>query len=244
MLVLFSVVIANVTFAGVLGAYAVEKIFFTISGAFVYLYLFLSVPGSFDIKLEWVHERPVATILVIAAAVYLLLVLFRRIWPRVVKWWDQAKAGGAILSKPGTYMTRVFLPSFVSWLAMLASNAILLAAYGIPVTFDVLMRVLGGNSLANVTSVTPGGAGVTQAFNVASLRGIADPTDATAYSVASQLLSTAWNIVFAIAVVVWAWGWTGGRELVQSSYEDAKRMQQEQRDKRRARKEAEEGAVS
>ena len=33
------------------------------------------------------------------------------------------------------------------------------------------MRLAGGNSIANVTSVTPGGAGVTQAFNVASLNG-------------------------------------------------------------------------
>ena len=37
------------------------------------------------------------------------------------------------------------------------------------------MRLAGGNSIANVTSVTPGGAGVTQAFNVASLNGVTDP---------------------------------------------------------------------
>ena len=37
---------------------------------------------------------------------------------------------------------------------------VFLAAYSIPVTFDTLMRICGGNSIANVTSVTPGGAGV------------------------------------------------------------------------------------
>jgi hypothetical protein len=44
------------------------------------------------------------------------------------------------------------------------------------------MRVMAGNSIANVTSVTPGGAGVNQAFNVASLNGVTSATNATAYS--------------------------------------------------------------
>ena len=93
--------------------------------------------------------------------------------------------------------------------------AVFLTAYDIPVSFDTLMRLCGGNSIANVTSVTPGGAGVNQAFNVASLKGIADPTTATAYSVAQQLVTTAWNILFAIVLVVWVFGWSGGKELVQ-----------------------------
>ena len=41
-----------------------------------------------------------------------------------------------------------------------------------------------------------------------------DATHATAYSVAQQLVTTAWNIIFAIVVLVWAFGWTGGRQLV------------------------------
>src|SRR5256885_13104134 len=56
--------------------------------------------------------------------------------------------------------------------------------------FRSLMRICGGNSIANVTSGTPGGAGVTQAFNVASLNGVTDATTATAYSVAQQLVTT------------------------------------------------------
>ena len=239
MLIMFSTTIAGATFAGILGGYAVEKIFFTLSGAFVYLYLFLTVGGSFDLKFGFVSKHPVATILFAGGCVFLLYVVFRRLWPRVVKWWDQAKDGGAILAKPGRYMTRVFLPSFVSWAAMLASIGVMLNAYGIPVTFDTVMHVAGGNSIANVTSVTPGGAGVNQAFNVASLKHVTDATTATAYSVASQLISTAWNILFAIVLVVMAWGWTGGKALVRKSYDDAKRQEEEQREKRRQRKLAE-----
>jgi uncharacterized membrane protein YbhN (UPF0104 family) len=134
------------------------------------------------------------------------------------------------------------LPEFVSWVASLGVMAVFLAAYSIPVSFDTLMRISGGNSIANVTSVTPGGAGVTQAFNVASLKGIASPTDATAYSVAQQLVTTTWNIIFGIAMVVWAFGWTGGKRLVGESYEEAKQKAAEQKAARDARKEAKRAA--
>jgi uncharacterized membrane protein YbhN (UPF0104 family) len=120
--------------------------------------------------------------------------------------------------------------------------AVFLAAYDIPVSFDTLMRISGGNSIANVTSVTPGGAGVTQAFNVASLNGIATPTQATAYSVAQQLITTSWNIIFAIVMVVWAFGWTGGKTLVSTSYADAKVKADEQKAAHAARKEAKHAA--
>jgi uncharacterized membrane protein YbhN (UPF0104 family) len=97
-----------------------------------------------------------------------------------------------------------------------------LTAYDIPATFDTLMRVVAGNSIANVTSVTPGGAGVTQAFNVASLKGITTSANATAFSVSQQLVMTAWNILVAIVLVIWAFGWTEGRSLVEKSYRQAK----------------------
>ena len=44
-LLMYTALIAGATFPGVLGAMVVQKIFFTIAGTFVYLYLFLSVPG-------------------------------------------------------------------------------------------------------------------------------------------------------------------------------------------------------
>jgi uncharacterized membrane protein YbhN (UPF0104 family) len=242
MLIMFTAIIAGATFAAILGAYAVQKIFYTLIGAFVYLYLFLSVGGSFDIKFEFVHTHPWATAICFGGGAVILYLLARRIWPRVVSWWDDAKDGGGILAQPRAYFARVFFPEFVSWVASLGVMAVFLAAYSIPVSFDTLMRISGGNSIANVTSVTPGGAGVTQAFNVASLTGIASPTDATAYSVAQQLVTTTWNIIFGIAMVVWAFGWTGGKRLVGESYEEAKQKAAEQKAARDARKEAKRAA--
>jgi uncharacterized membrane protein YbhN (UPF0104 family) len=238
MLLMFTAIIAAATFASILGAYAVQKIFFTVIGIFIYLYLFLSVSGSFDIKFEFVHTHPWATVVFLGGGALLLYLLIRRIWPRVVLWWEDAKEGGGILAHPRSYFARVFLPSFLAWVASLGVMAVFLAAYDIPVSFDTLMRICGGNSIANVTSVTPGGAGVTQAFNVASLNGVTDATTATAYSVAQQLVTTTWNIILALLLVVWAFGWSGGKQLVGDSYTEAKQKAAEQQAARKARKEA------
>jgi uncharacterized membrane protein YbhN (UPF0104 family) len=238
LLLMFTTIIAGATFAAILGAYAVEKIFFTVIGAFTYLYLFLSVGGSFDIKFSFVHEHPWGTAIFLLAAAYLLFVIFRRLWPKVLVWWEDAKEGGGILAEPRKYMIRVFVPSLLGWFASLGVMAVFLTAYDIPVSFDTLMRIAGGNSIANVTSATPGGAGVNQAFNVASLKGVATSEQATAYSVAQQLVTTSWNIIFGIALMVWAFGWTGGKKLVGDSYEDAKEKAAEQKAARAERKAA------
>src|SRR4029077_955815 len=134
-----------------------------------------------------------------------------------------------ILAQPRRYLLEVVLPEGISWLASLGVIAVFLAAYAIPVTFHTLMRIVAGNSIANVTSVTPGGVGVTQAFNVASLQGVTTTETATAFSVTQQLIMTAWNIVVALVLVVWAFGWTGGRSLVEQSYAQAKEKEAERR---------------
>jgi uncharacterized membrane protein YbhN (UPF0104 family) len=237
LLLMFTTIIAGATFAAIL-AYAVEKIFFTVIGAFTYLYLFLTVGGSFDIKFAFVHEHPWATAIVLVGGGYLMFLLIRRLWARVLVWWEDAKEGGAILGQPRAFMLRVFLPSLLGWIASLGVMAVFLSAYDIPVSFHTLMRIAGGNSIANVTSATPGGAGVNQAFNVASLKGVATTQQATAYSVTQQLVTTAWNIIFGIILLVWAFGWSGGKQLVGDSYKGAKEKAAEQKAARAERKEA------
>jgi uncharacterized membrane protein YbhN (UPF0104 family) len=232
MFVMLTSVIPSATFAGMLGGFAVEKIFFVVAGVFVYLYLFLSVPGSFDISFGFIRNHPLALVALLVGGAVVLVLMARRFWQKVLKWWEEAKEGGQILVHPGAYFGRVFLPSAVAWFANLALIAAFLAAYAIPVTFSTLMTVVGGNSIANTVSVTPGGVGVQQVFNVASLKGVTDSQTATAYSVAQQLVTTAWSIVFAIVLMVWVFGWGGGRALLTESYEEAKRRAGERRMKK------------
>ena len=238
MMFIFLTFIPGSTFPGVFAGFLVQKIFFTLAGTFIYLYLFLSVPGSFNIELGNISAHKVLTALIILGAVFLLVVLVRILWRKMKGLWEKAKVGGKILEYPRVYFSRVFFSQFLSWSCKLGVIGIFLAAYGIPVTFHTIMSVAGGNSLANVTSVTPGGVGVTQAWNVASLSGVASATDATAYSVAQQLVSTAWCILFALMLMIWAWGWGGGKKLVGDSYAEAKRRQEEESEKRRAKKAA------
>jgi uncharacterized membrane protein YbhN (UPF0104 family) len=157
---------------------------------------------------------------------------------RISKWWDQAKDGGQIARSPRSYLRLVLLPELVSWIAMLGIIGVFLAAYNIPVDFHTVMRVVGGNQIANMTSVTPGGAGVQQGFNVLSLKGVTSSQNATAYSVAQQLVTTAWSLLFALVVMVRTFGWTEGKALVQESYAGAKEKRAEQSAERRDRREA------
>jgi uncharacterized membrane protein YbhN (UPF0104 family) len=223
MFVMLATVIASATVAGMIGGFLVEKIFFTVAAIFVYLYLFLSVPGSFDISFEFLKDNPWALVVLVGGGVVVLVISARSSWPKVVKWWGQAKEGGQILAHPGAYFGRVFLPELVAWVAGIVSVAVFMAAYSIPVTFHSVMSVIGSNSISNTVAVTPGGAGVNQAFNVAALRDVTDSQTATAFSLAHQIVATAWALVLALVLMVWVFGWGGGKALLEHSYAEARK---------------------
>ena len=214
MVLMYVAIIPGANLAGVLGGMVVQKIFFTVVGAFVYAYLFLSVPGSLELHLDGPHDHPALFAAAVAGAALLIGILARTFWRRLRGLWEKAKQGGAILARPRAYLVRVVLPSLGAWLAKLAVIAVFLAGYGIAVTFHTVMSVAGGNSIANTVSVTPGGVGVNQATNVAALSDVTDAATATAYSLGQQLAITAWNVVVALVVVIWAFGWSGGKVLV------------------------------
>jgi uncharacterized membrane protein YbhN (UPF0104 family) len=247
-LLMFVAIIPSCTVGGAIAAYLVQKIFFTVAGTFVYLYMFLSVPGAFDVSFGGnLKAYPWLTIAIVAAGAVLVTILARIFWKKVQALWEQAKEGGAILSEPRTYFKRSFLPAFLSWCSKLAVTGIFLAAFAIPVTFQSIMWTVGSGSLANVASFTPGAVGVTQATNALALDTCCDvPRDqAIDYSTAQQLITSAWNQVVALVLVVWVFGWTGGKQLVTTSYRDAKEQaadMKEQRAEKKAAKKAEKEA--
>jgi len=237
-LLMFVALIPACTLGGSIAAYLVQKIFFTIAGTFVYLYLFLSVPGSFDVNLGNISEHPGWTIAIVAGGAFLIALVARVFWRQVKKLWAQARAGGVILSQPKRYMTRVFLPSFLSYVAKFAVIGIFLAAFAIPVTFESITWIAGSGSLANVASFTPGSVGVTQATNALALDVCCNvpKNTAIAYSTAQQLITTAWNVLFATVLVIWVFGWSGGKALVGSSYVGANEQVAERREERKRKK--------
>ncbi len=239
MLVMLATLIAGATFAAVLSGLVVEKIPFSILNVALYLYLFLTVSGSFSIKLGFVSDHSALLVIILGGGIVLLVLLARIFWRRLAKLRAQLATGGAILRRPRTALVRLGLPALGSFLARLGIIAVFLGAYGIPVSFHTVASVSASNSVSNSVSVTPGGVGVTQAMNTAALADSTSTATATAYSVAQQLIVSAWDVIFAVVLVSWVFGWSGGRELVQSSYGEAKVKSRDLKHQRSSRRRAE-----
>lgn len=225
-LLMYVAVVRGATFPGVLAGYVVQKIFYFVIGTLIYVYLFLAVAGSFEFQFgnerDAIVNHPVLTLGILAGAVVLVVLLARIFWSWVKKMWVKAKAGAAILGDLGAYVRWVLLPQMGGYAAKVLVIVVFLAAYGVPVTFGSVMSVLGSNQLANLLSFTPGGVGVNQAFNTFALDSYTDATTATAYSIGQQLVTTAFNVGFAIVLICLVFGWAGGSALVKTSYVDAK----------------------
>jgi uncharacterized membrane protein YbhN (UPF0104 family) len=238
MLVMFTAVIAGATFAAVFSGLVVQKIPFSVFNVALYLYLFLSVSSSLSVDLGVVSDHPVLVAAIAGGVIVLLVLLARVFWRRAAKLRAELAAGGAVLRTPRKALATVALPELGSYLARLGIVAVFLGAYGIPVTFHNVATVTASNSVANSVSVTPGGVGVTQAANTTALRGATSASTATAYSVAQQLVVSAWDVVFAVAMVSWAFGWSGGKALVGASYGEAKSRTRQLKAERAARRRA------
>ncbi|MBS1679315.1 MAG: UPF0104 family protein [Actinobacteria bacterium] len=236
MLLMFTTLFAGATFPMMVSGIIVQKIPFTIFSVALYLYLFLSVAGSFSVKFGFLADNTGLVIAILVGVVVLLFLLARVFRKRLEGLREQVVEGGAVLKTPRRFLLDVFAPSLGSYLARLATVAVFLAAYNIPATFHNVAAVTASNSISNTMSATPGGVGVTQAMNSLALGGSTGTATATAYSISQQLVTTAWNVVFAVVLVSWVFGWSGGKQLVESSYVDAKAKSREMKERRRRKR--------
>jgi len=236
-LLMYVAITQGATFPGILAGYVVQKIFYFVIGTLIYVYLFLEVAGSFDFQFGDDKDRwtshPALLVIIVGGAILLIVILMRIFWGWVKKMWVKAKAGAAILGDGRAYLRDVLLPQALGYASKVMVIIVFLAAYSIPVTFGSVMSVLGSNQLANILSFTPGGVGINQAFNTFALDSYTDSTTATAYSIAQQLITTAFNVVFAIVLVCVVFGWSGGKLLVSQSYSDAKVKAAEMKESRK-----------
>ena len=99
MLVMFTSVIAGATFAAIFSGFLVQKIPFSIFNIAVYLYLFLSVAGSFSIKLSGLANHKVLAILLIGGFGFLLVLttrVFRKAVGQAPRAADRRAAGSSV----------------------------------------------------------------------------------------------------------------------------------------------------
>ncbi len=240
-LLMYVAIIERANFPGVLAGYVVQKIFYFLIGTLIYIYLFAELAGSFSFQFGGIRDAIsghwVLIVVIVFGGAFLIYVLLRSFWAWFKKMWAKAKEGAAILGDLHAYLRSVLAPQVLGYVAKVLVIVVFLAAYSIPITFGSVMSVLGSNQLANILSVTPGGVGVNQAFNTFALGSYTDSTTATAYSVAQQLITTAFNVLFAVALICFVFGWSGGSTLVKQSYVGAKEQAREQKEKRKLRRE-------
>jgi hypothetical protein len=115
--------------------------------------------------------------------------------------------GGAILRSPRRYALRVVFPTLLAFAFRWALTGTMLAAFGIPVIWDTLLRVNVSHGLARIVQVTPGGLGTTQAVDLVSLRPFAPIEVIAAYSLSQTALLLVFNLVFGLIALIWAFGW-------------------------------------
>jgi uncharacterized membrane protein YbhN (UPF0104 family) len=122
--------------------------------------------------------------------------------------------GLAILGTPSRYIRLIFLPSLASYLLRTASNIVMMAAFGIPITLWTLSLVLGSRALAGAVRVTPGGLGTTQAMDVVVLGDYASADVITAYSLSDFAISAILSFAVAIPALLSVNGWNGTKSLL------------------------------
>ena len=90
---MYVAIIPGANLPGVLGGMVVQKIFFSVAGAFVYVYLFLSVPGLARPPAPGAQRSPRAGLAIVAGAAMLLVILGRIFWRKLQGLWAKAAPG-------------------------------------------------------------------------------------------------------------------------------------------------------
>jgi uncharacterized membrane protein YbhN (UPF0104 family) len=214
MLGLFRSDIAGSTVPGLVAATVVQSLFFAAVSAVLYLCLFLSVAGSFDVKFEWFSAHPVAGIAIVVGGIALIVLVVRIIWRRSRSTWEKAKEGGGILTTPRKFMVQVVGVEALSYLARMGVNATFMHAYGVPVSLGNVFLIVAASSISSTIAILPGAVGAQTGLATVVLRGEAPASVITAYTVGQSLITTAWNVLFGFTLLASVIGWRATRQLV------------------------------
>jgi uncharacterized membrane protein YbhN (UPF0104 family) len=224
MLGFFRTSIAGSTVAGLVGATLVENIFFAGMSVLVYSWLFFGVAGSFDVHFEWFADHPAASVVILVGGSVLIFIACRVLYRRFKTTWENAKEGGAILSRPRVFLVEVVAVEAVSYAARMGVNATFMYAFHVPVSVTNVFLIVAASSISSTVAILPGAAGAQTALASVVLHGVAPQSVITAYTVGQALLTTAWNVVFGLGALAHQIGWAETRKLLHRKHkEDAEK---------------------
>jgi uncharacterized membrane protein YbhN (UPF0104 family) len=214
MLGLFRTSIRGSTVAGLVGATLVQNIFFAVMGGIVYLWLFLGVAGSFDVKFGWFSDNPVAALVIVVAGGFLAVAVVRMLWRRVQQTWQEAKEGGVIVTMPRKFLLEVVGVEALSYAARMGVNATFMYAYDIPVSLTNVFLIVAAASISSTVAIAPGALGAQTALATVVLKGVAPASTISAYTIGQGVITTAWNALFGLTMLARTIGWEATRKLM------------------------------
>ena len=208
---------------GVFSALLVSQLFFFAIGVILYLYLFIAVEGTFSAKLGRISAHPALFTLIVVGSVLLIGLVLYLVWRKA------RKLVGAGEGRRGHPVVAAHLPDprrrpgGVGYLCQLRRHR------GLP------RRVLASRSrsaallfLAGSNSVSPAPPRSRRAAWVSTRRSTWRRSTATRAPRRHRLLGRPpvdddlWNVLFAIGLVVAAFGWSGGPRLVRRAIAQAR----------------------
>lgn len=222
MLFMFLAVIPGATAAGMASGFGVSNIFFFVMGILTYAYLFFTISGALSQAVGGVQNHLPALSVILIAVVIAVVVLFKMFRQKVEHSLINLKQGAVIMRTPRTLILLVFVPQAIGYACQIATTGVFMRGYGIPVSLGNIILNNAANSIATLTAVTPGGVGATQGLTTIALSGVATPAQIASYSLAQQLILTAWMCVVATVMVVVFFGWRGGKQIVSNSLVSAR----------------------
>lgn len=199
-----------------------QSLFFAAMGLTVYVILLVTRPGAGDLQFGALLDHVWLTGLIAAAAIALVAVLVHLLRGRLQTALRDAREGAAIMGTPRGYLVGVLLPQASSYAVRIAVMAVLMSAYGVPVSPRNIFLVIASTSLANLVALTPGGVGTEQALMLVTLRDAAASATVAAFSVGQHVLLAAWNVALGVVALTLTIGGRATRALIHDQWVEAR----------------------
>ena len=164
---------------------------------------------AFDIA--FFAKHPQFTLFLLTAIGFAIMIGFALLSRRVKLFWTRVRQGLIILNDRPRYLREVWRVQFVGWLFRFAAFWMLLEAFNIGGSVKNVLLVLGVNAVAALVPISPGGAGVQQAFLVSVFGGAA-----AAYSVGQQIAIAVFSLGMGFVALVFIFRFRSFKEVIQA----------------------------
>jgi uncharacterized membrane protein YbhN (UPF0104 family) len=173
---------------------------------------------AFDLAFFAGHPRFTLFALTVLAALGLLG--FALLSRRVKAFWQRIRQGLTILSDRRRYFREVWLVQLGAWCFRFVAFWFLLDAFHIGGSVRNVLLVLGVNAVAAAVPLTPGGAGVQQAFLVTVFATTASGGTVAAYSVGQQIAIGAFSLALGFVALATVFRFRSFKDVIAAGKAD------------------------